>query len=298
LYAVGSRSSQKAEMFAKKYGAEHWYDRYDRLISDKNVEIIYIATPHNLHYELTKQCLSANKHVLCEKPVTMNQLQFEELRDLAVRKNLFYMDALWTRFLPHIEKLLEYTRNNKAGSIKYLSADFGIKPPHDPAGRLFNPVLGGGSLLDIGIYPVFLSLLILGYPEEIKVTAFKGETGVDESCSMIFKYQSGVFANLFCTFLVNTATIAKISGTKGSITTGSKFFTNTSLEFCPEVGDSINHEFTLKHNGYEYEAEEVMKCIDQGLIESPRLPLDFTSLLMKLLDEIRKNAGISYSSDR
>ncbi|MBE0654237.1 MAG: Gfo/Idh/MocA family oxidoreductase [Bacteroidales bacterium] len=298
LISVGSRSAEKAKSFGEQYGAESFYGNYEQLIKDENVEIIYIATPHPLHYEYTRKCLEAGKHVLCEKPITINSAQFEELKDLAASKKLFYMDALWTRFLPHIEKMLEYIQNKRLGEIIAISADFGIKPPRNPVGRLFNPELGGGSILDIGIYPIFLSLLILGYPDEISVSSLIGDTGVDETCGILFRYNSGAIASLFSTFLANTKTAAEIAGTEGRIELHRKFFAPTSLTFIPESGEKEVYSFSIKSNGYEFEAEEVMRCLDDGMTESPRLSLKFTSELMRLLDEVRMKAGMLYKEDQ
>lgn len=298
LLAVGSRSTAKAEEFARQYGVERWYGTYDELIEDPDVEIVYIAAPHTLHYELTKKSLEAGKHVLCEKPITINYSQFKELRELAGTKKLFYMDALWTRFLPHIKHILEYIDKEKLGEIRFLKADFGIQPPYDPAGRLYNPKLGGGALLDIGIYPVFLSLLILGYPDEINANAIIGKTGVDESNSIIFSYKNGAMATLCSTIRVNTDTTAEISGTKGRILLNRMFFMPTSLTLFSDTEGKSQHEFTVKKNGYEYEAKETMRCIDMGLTESPDLPLEFTANLMKLLDEIRIKMGVIYDEDK
>jgi predicted dehydrogenase len=298
LFAVGSRSIDKAEKFASQYGSERWYGSYEELIHDQDVQIIYIATPHNLHYELTKKCFEAGKHVLCEKPISINHRQFDELRKLAKSKNLFYMDGLWTRFLPHVLRKLEYLENQKLGVIQFLKADFGIKPPYNPKSRLFDPKLGGGALLDIGIYPVFLSLLVLGYPDEISASAIIGETGVDESISISLKYQNGAIASLNSTFRVNTETSAEICGTHGRIKMNRKFFAPSSLTVYIEGEGTSEHDFSVKKNGYEYEAEEAMRCLDEGLIESPYLPLEFTSDLMSLLDEIRERIGLVYEEDR
>ena len=298
LYAVASRTYEKAKHFSNKYGASRFYDSYEKLIEDDKIDIIYIATPHKLHYPITKKCFEYGRNVLCEKPITINSLQFEELRELAGRNQLFYMDALWTRFLPKIEKILEYIHNKEPGDIRFIKADFGINPELPPEGRLLNPALGGGSILDIGIYPVFLSLLILGYPDEIKVSAVKSDTGVDVSCGIILKYQNGAIAVLFCTFLAKTETSAEISGTKGRIILHSQFLAPGDISFVAENGKVILHSFPARSNGYEYEAEEVMNCLDKKLLESPRLPLSFTSQLMKLLDEIRSKADVIYDDDK
>ena len=297
LYAVASRTNEKAHFFSEKFGASRYYDSYEKLIEDDKIDIVYIATPHNLHYPIAKKCLESGRNVLCEKPITINSRQFEELRELSGRKRLFYMDALWTRFMPKIEKTLEYINSDKLGDIHYIRADFGIDPVLHPEGRLLNPALGGGSILDIGIYPVFLSLLILGYPEEIKVSAVKSDTGVDVSCGIILKYKNGAIADLFSTFLAKTETSAEIAGTNGRIILHRQFFGPGDMTFINNDATEIRHSFPAISNGYEYEAEEVMDCLDRKLLESPRLPLSFTSQLMKLLDEIRSGADVVYGED-
>lgn len=297
LYAVGSRTIDKAEKFANQYNINHWYGSYDDLIRDEDVEIVYISTTHNLHYELAKKSIEAGKHVLCEKPVTINSRQFEELRELAVSKKVFFMEALWTRFLPHMERAMEFIEQDKIGDIKFIKADFGIKIHPDPEGRLLNLKLGGGSILDIGIYPIFLCLQLLGYPDKIVVDVIKGTTGADESCNVSFVYKNGAMASLSSTFRVNTETSAVIAGTKGRIKMNRMFFIPTSISVNIEEESTSHHEFTVIKNGYEYEAIEVMECLDKGLTESPKLPLSFTSQLMKLLDEVRKEAEVIYDED-
>lgn len=297
LYAVGSRDSGRAREFADKYGAVEAYGSYDEVIGDEQVEVVYIATPHNRHYELTKKCLEAGKAVLCEKPITINAGQFEELVTLARKKKVFYMDALWTRFIPTIVKAKELIDSGRIGEIKAVKADFGFRTDYNPKGRLYNPELGGGTILDIGIYPVFLSLLILGYPDTVKAAAVIGKTGVDESCSMAFSYKNGAVANLLSTFLADTETSAEICGTKGKIFINRLWFMPSTLTLV--TGDREKEDFTFetRMNGYEYEAEEVMKCLDQGKTESGILPLDFTMQLMKLLDAVRKEVGVQYRED-
>lgn len=295
LFAVGSRDSQRAKEFAAIYGAPKYYGSYEELIEDKEVDIIYISTPHHLHYELTKKCLLKGKNVLCEKPACINSRQFEELRTLAKEMSVFYMDALWTRFLPNIIKCLDITP--QIGEVQSIKADFGFKADYNPASRLFNPEFGGGTILDIGIYTLFVPLLFLGYPEKIDAAATIGQTGVDETATIFLSYSKGAKANLFSTFLEDTPTMAVIYGTKGNITLNPRFFTPTSLTVQMEGKEAETIEFDTKLNGYEYEAEEVMDCLDKGKIESTLLPLSFTSDLMRLMDEVRRQMGVKYIWD-
>ena len=297
LYAVGSRDSGRADEFAMEYGAMVSYGNYDDLIHDEDVDIIYIATPHHRHHELSKKCLEAGKAVLCEKPATMNAVQFKEIAALAREKKVFYMEALWTRFIPAMTRALEYIRDGRIGEVKALRADFGFKTEYHPSGRLFNPELGGGTILDIGIYPIFLSLLVLGVPETIKVIAVIGETGIDESCSMIFGYKNGAQASLMSTFLVDTDTSAEICGTRGRIQIHRKWFKPTTLTLFTDGEEPEHIRLDIRKNGYEYEAEEVMRCLREGRTESDIVPLDFSLSLMELLDAVRKEAGVSYKED-
>jgi predicted dehydrogenase len=268
LFAVASRSIERATDFAKLYNADRAYGSYEQLVNDPDVDIIYIAPPHNLHYEFTKICLLGGKHVLCEKPITLNFIQFAELAEVAREKKLFYMDALWTRFLPSIRKAIDIVNTGEIGDLKSIRADFGIHPLYDPESRLFNKELGGGSILDIGIYPAFLSLLFLGYPDQIKVLSVLGTTGVDESCSMIFKYKNGAMANLFSTLLANTDTSAEIAGTKGRIQIARKWFKPSAMKVIFDDTREENYDFDIRMNVYVYEAGEVMLCLDKGLTES------------------------------
>lgn len=297
LYAVGSRDSGRAGEFAMEYGALQSYGSYDELIEDENVEVVYIATPHHRHYELSKKCLEAGKAVLCEKPITINAGQFDELISLARKNKVFYMDALWTRFLPTVQKTMELIEAGKIGEVRAVKADFGFKTEFHPAGRLYNPEMGGGSILDIGIYPIFLSLLVLGYPATIKAASVIGETGVDESCSMSFSYKNGAIANLLSTLRVNTDTSAEICGTRGRIYINRLWFKPSSLTLVIDGQKQEEQSFETRMNGYEYEAEEVMKCLNEGKTESDLLPLDFTMQLMKLLDAVRNEAGVKYKED-
>lgn len=296
LYAVGSRDSSRARSFASLYKAEKAYGSYEELVSDPDIDIIYIATPHHLHYEMTRLCFDNDKNVLCEKPACMNQSQFEELREIATKKELFYMEALWTRFLPGINHALSILP--EIGEIKSIRADFGFRAPYDVSSRIFNPDLGGGSTLDIGIYTIFMALLFMGYPDEIIASAIIGKTGVDETTGYLFKYNSGAMAFLSSTFLGDTITEAEVSGSKGQIHFASRFFTPTSVEITRENQEKEVLNFKALKNGYEYEAIECMRCMDESLLQSPVLPHSFTSDLIKIMDEIRRQIGLKYFCDK
>jgi predicted dehydrogenase len=294
LYAVASRSYDKAAAFAHEFGFQKVYGSYAELANDPDVDVIYVATPHHLHFENTLMCLQKGKPVLCEKPFTINSKQLEILVKTARENKVFLMEAIWTRFLPGILKTLELINEGQIGQIKILNADFGFKGNYDPESRLFNPFLGGGGLLDIGIYPVFLSLLILGYPKEIQAVAVKAPTGVDESMSISLSYESGALANLHCTFKAHTNTDANIYGDKGKIHLKHQWIRANEMVFTRNDENPIELNFPSRAKGYEYEAEEVMRCLEIGLTESPILGLNFSLQLMKLLDAIREKCNIVY----
>ena len=295
IHAVASRSIDKARNFADQYGISKAYGSYDEMLDDPDLDVVYIATPHTFHFKQTIMCLNKGIPVLCEKPITINSLQLKILTDLAIRNKTFMMQALWTRFLPSISTTLETIKSGKIGPIKVIEADFGFKADYDPYSRLFNPELGGGSLLDIGIYPLFLSLLLKGYPDTISAVDVKSSTGTDESVAISLGYRDGAIASLFCTFAANTGTKASIFCENGQIHLNNRWFAPASMQikFNGEDPEDIDFDFTSK-TGYEGEATEVMRCINQGLIESPMLSHDFSMKLMKLLDEIRKICKIYY----
>jgi predicted dehydrogenase len=294
LFAIASRSEDRARDFAHQYKAPYYYQGYEKITQNPEVDIVYIATPHTFHFENTMMCLENGKPVLCEKPFTITCGQLQRLVDTARRKKVFLMEALWTRFLPTIQKIIEIRDSGQLGPIKDIYADFGFKAPVDHDGRLYNLNLGGGALLDIGIYPVFLSLLLLGKPSEIKSTAVIAETGADESCSVLFKYGNGAIANLACTFTSDTPIEANIIFEEGRIRVNRRWFAPSSLTVTGSNEKTKELIFEYKGNGYHFEATEAMKCLEKGLIECPDLPLEFSLDLMGLLDQIRDQCGIHY----
>jgi len=294
VYSVGSRSSDHASQFAREYGLEKAFGSYLELAKDPGTDIIYVATPHPFHYENTLMCLENDKAVLCEKPFTINSRQLRHLVEAARSNKVFLMEALWSRFLPSINKVLEIRDTGMLGTVRFIQADFGFKGEYNPLNRLFNPALGGGALLDIGIYPVFLALVLLGKPNGIKAVSRFSTTGVDESTSMIFTYKDWAIANLSCTFMVDTPIQADIIFEKGRIRMHPKWFTPTSLTLVKEDKTEEIIQFEEKGNGYQYEAIECMRCLRAGLKESPMMSLDFSLDLMEVLDWIRKECGLVY----
>src|SRR6478609_5901202 len=300
LIAVAAREQSSADAFAKDFPAKYKHNSYEALVQNPEVDVIYVATPHGLHHEHVMLCLEHKKAVLCEKAFALNFKQAKEMVAFAKEQKTFVMEAFWTRFLPHYLVLKKLLQEGRVGNIKYLHAEFGFIPTPPVAPRIYDPALGGGSLLDIGIYPVFFALDVLGKPDEIEATMTKASTSVDEQCSIQFKYKSGAIAQLFSTFTSNLQTGADIGGDKGRLRLTHRFHgPTTSLEFYP--GNTDTREVIpfdkAQGNGYEYEAMHVTECLQKGLAESPVLTLEKTLLLMETLDTIRKKAGIHYPVD-
>jgi predicted dehydrogenase len=293
ILAVGSRNKEHAQKFAKDFDIPKFYGTYEELAADPDVDVIYVATPHPFHYENTIMCLNHNKAVLCEKPFGMDVGQVEKMISLAHQKNLFLMEAMWSRFIPAILKVKELIDNGILGEVIQLKSDFGMKFPYDVNGRLFNKALGGGSLLDIGIYPVFIALFLMGLPDEIVSKAIIGKTDVDESMSIIFKYKNAL-ANLACTAMANTPVETEVYGTKGRIKIHYMWFFATKISLTLNDGETQKMEFPHLRNGYEYEAIEVTNCLLKGEKESKIMSHEMSRQLIGLLDKIREQNGIVY----
>jgi len=299
LYAVGSRSMDRAQSFADTYQIPHAFGSYHDLAAFDPLDVIYIATPHNGHFENTLMCLGQGKAVLCEKPLAINGREVNQMIKEAQQQGVFLMEAIWTRFLPQTHYVLDLISQGMIGEVHSVKADFGFPAPYDPQGRLFNPNLGGGALLDIGIYPLFLSLLILGKPTDIKASAVMAPTGVDVEHGILLTYETNTCAHLHATLRNLTRSEAFIYGTEGYIQIHTRWHeppgtvTLVRGEERPMVKD-----FPDSSNGYRYEALEVMNCLEQGKKESDQLPHQFSRDLMELLDTVRVRMGLVYPQDQ
>lgn len=292
LYAAASRSLDKAENFAEEFGFTKSYDSYEKMVADKNVDIVYIATPHSFHLKHTTLCLNNKKAVLCEKAFAINKKEVSQMIALAKENNTFLMEAFWTRFNPAFLKVLDIINLKELGALQHVKCDFKFFAPFEAQHRLFNKNLGGGSLLDIGIYPVFTALMTLGIPDEIIVDVELGKTEVDENLEMLFKYNNGASANLASGFKCNAFNDSEFLFENGAVRISRELDRPLLYKKGYEVR-SIN----IENNpglGYQLEAQHVMECLDLELKESPMLPLSFSLKLIKTLDRIRKLAKIHY----
>jgi len=294
LYAVASSSQQRADEFAKQYGATHAFGKYDDLLTLSDLDVVYVATPHTLHYENVLMLLKAGIAVLGEKPFAMNSQQVQEMVETARQNKVFLMEALWSRFMPGIVQALDLARSGTIGKVVSVKADFGFKAQFSPEGRLFNKALGGGALLDIGIYPLFLSYLMLGKPVSIKASATFGSTGTDEQCGMVLTYTDGQLALLDCTLQAKTDCIGIIQGELGQLRIHSRFHETKAITLHLEEQEPTLFDFDRNTFGYDYEAKHVMQCLAEGRTESPLWSLDDSINLMALLDAVGAEAGIAY----
>jgi len=294
LVAVGSRSKERADAFADQFKAPRRYGSYEALVNDPDVDAIYVATPHPFHKENSILCLEAGKAVLCEKPFAINQREAQAVIDVARRKRVFLMEAMWTRFLPATLKVREWITSGAIGQVQMMSADFGFRANVNPQGRLFNLHLGGGGLLDVGIYPISYASMVFGaQPKKISSQAHIGETGVDEQAAMVFGYESGGMALLSCAVRTRTPQDARILGTDGMITVPPMFWNATKATLSAS-GKTEAIDLPHKGNGYEYEAAEVARCVRAGKIESEGLPHAETLAIMQTLDAVRAQWGLKY----
>jgi predicted dehydrogenase len=296
LYAVASQSETRARNFGEKHSAVKWHVGYDALAADPGVDVVYVASPHTFHKAHTIMCLNGGKHVLCEKPIAINQKEAGEMVAVARAKKLFLMEAMWTRFLPVICKVRELLVGGAIGDIRMMTADFGFRAKFDPRSRLFDPLLGGGSLLDVGVYAVALAFMVYKRnPCALVGAASVGSTGVDEQSAAILRYDRGEMALLSSAISAATANEAKIFGTAGSIRIPQFWRAVTTTV---SAGTTKDISIPFRANGYEYEAEEVMRCIKEGKIESEIMPLSESLNVMATMDVIRAQWGLVYPTEK
>ena len=295
IYGVSSRNYAKACTFAEENHVVRAYESYERMLEDENIDAVYIATPHPFHCDMAAAAMKAKKHVLCEKPVCMNASQVQYLIDVAYDNNVFFMENLVTRFLPITQQVCDWINEGAIGEVRYMEGHFGFPAPGFPDTRWFNRELGGGALLDVGIYPINYATMILGFEvEDIKTKAYIGEAGTDEQHTILFSYRGGRrMASLSASVVSDTGNGAVISGEYGKIivdhfTSGTKAVLVKNFEEPVEV--VCPHEI----NGFEYTIREAVSCIQAGDLESASLPWVVTLKNMRLMDRIRRIWGLRY----
>ncbi len=292
--AVGSRDASRAQAFAAEHGFERAYGSYEALVSDPEVQAVYVATPHPFHAEHTRLCLEHGKAVLCEKPMAVNARQAREMAACARANGAFLMEAMWSRFNPVMAEVRRWLHQGAIGEVRLVTADFGFRTAWNPQGRLLDLNLAGGALLDVGVYVASLASMVYGQqPKTLSASAHLGETGVDEQTAMLFTYPNGALAQLFCAIRTATVGEARLYGTEGHIHIPEFWRATQATLYRPgQEPQRITGEA-----GYHFEAAEVMACVQRGERESAVMPLDESVAILETMDRVRSLIGLTYPMD-
>ncbi len=297
VVAVGSRRQANADAFADRFDIPHRHKTYQLLVSDSDVDVIYISTPQPFHHENAMLAIRAGKHALVEKPFTLNAPQARGLVTAAREESVFLMEAMWTRFLPHVVDIRNILNSGLLGDVRTVTADHGQWFARDPEFRLFSPTLGGGALLDLGIYPISFSSMVLGKPSAITAVSDPTFTGVDGQTSVILQHEGGRHAILTSSLEALSANRATIVGTEARVEVDSMFYTPTSFTVVYRDDRVDRHEHIRVGNGLHYEAAAVGRCLRGGLVESPIMSLAESIELMETMDEVRHQIGLVFPQE-
>ena len=295
--AVGSRSQSSADAFADSHSIPRRHPSYAELVQDPEIDAVYVSTPHPGHHDAAMLAIEAGKAVLCEKPFTLNAAEAQDLVDAARRQGVFLMEAMWTRFNPHIVQLREVIASGRLGDVRQLVADHSQWFPRDPSHRLFAPELGGGALLDLGIYPVSFSSMIFGTPTSVTAVSDPAFTGVDATTSLVLQHEGGQNSTLLTTLEALGPNRAAIVGTDARIEIDSVWYTQSQFTLVPREGEPEVFAPASTGNGLRHQAAEVARCVAAGQLESAVMPLDETVAIMGTLDEVRRQIGLVYPAE-
>jgi len=294
LYAVGARDVARAKLFAEAYGIKKYYGSYQELASDPEVEIVYIASPHSCHYEHTMLCLANGKAVLCEKAFALHALDVQRMVGEAQRQNRFLMEALWPPFQPLYKKAKEWLLQGAIGKLIHIDAKFGFQPPYDPSNRKFDLSLGGGSLLDIGIYPIHDVLYFMGVPDRVSAQATFTDRGVEQSIHILFGFHSGQTATVLSSYQIDAGIGCTLYGEKGNIVFMRRRDMSQYVSLCVHGEALVEYSDIPEGMGYHFEAQEAMRCLEEGGIESPVVPHAYSLALMGIMDRVRGVVGVVF----
>ena len=297
LYAAASRTYDKARAFAGEFGFEKAYGSYRELAEDDGIDAVYIATPMASHYGDAMLCIRNGRNVLCEKSLALNLEQTEEMLSCAKEKGVFFMEAMWMKCRPVFLKVLEWIGEGRIGRPEFVKADFSNYIPFNSGDRLFRPDCGGGALLDLSVYPLTFADAVFGSPEEI-ISSAQILGGVDMNNSILLRYGDGRFTSADCGFRLQLRNNAMVSGMEGFITLGDWFHCTSEAELFDKEAKSVE-KFVCEPeiNGYEYEIREVHRCLRLGLKESPLVPHAGTVRVMKVMDECRRQWGMTFPQE-
>ncbi len=295
ITAVMSHKEESAREFANEFNVPGIYTNFKEFLKDKSIDVVYIATPHPHHFEQALACLENNIPVLCEKPMTINADQCNKLIATARQTKTFLMEGMWIRFLPSLQQVLSIIKEGRIGKIVSIKASMCYKAPPDPRSRYFDPALGGGSLLDLGIYPVFLAYLLLGKPDTIKSVGTISGEGIDEACSVLFHYKTGEQAMLESSLLAQTNMPAEITGEKGVIKILDPWYEKSGgIELQEYNKEKIIYPCQWEGHGLQFETIEVLTCVQQNKIESEIMSHAFSLGMIQIMDEIRSQINVTY----
>ena len=294
LYGIGSRSEENADAFSHEYSVPKRFHDYESLAADPDIDVVYIATPHSLHKENCLMCLEHGKAVLCEKPFTINAAEAAAVINFARERRLFLMEAMWSRFVPAAIKLKQLIEDKIIGDIQYLFAGGAFIPEFDPDHYLFKKELGGGVLLDGGIYPVSLASWLLGYPDRIQSAGRLNSSGIDDHDALLLEYDCGAIAGLHVSMRTQSPPDITVLGSKGKIYVHPAMFCPSKITLSLFDAEETEIALPFASNGYQYEAMEVNRCLREGKTESKVMPLDETLAIMRMMDEIRGQFGLKY----
>lgn len=296
--AVGSRSIERADGFAERFDIPAAYGSYEDLLGDGDIDAIYVATRNDLHHQNTLDAIAAGKAVLCEKPFALNAGQASEMVDAARSAGVFLMEAMWMRFIPAIVELRDLVLGGAIGEILAVTADLGFRADAGAGHRLVEPSLGGGALLDLGVYPISLAMLLLGEPASIAASAAIGASGVDEQVAVSMSFPGGAISSAYASFLAESPTEAHVVGTEGRVWVRSQFHNSERLDVVGADGAVRTIDRPMNGSGYRFEAAEVHRALLAGATESPMRTLDDSMAVMRVLDTVRGEIGVRYPGEQ
>jgi predicted dehydrogenase len=292
--AVGSRAQESADRFAAEHSIGRAHATYEALVTDDQVDVVYVATPHPGHHAAAMLAIEAGKAVLVEKPFTMDAAEAESLVTASRDRGVFLMEAMWARFVPWAVRLRALLADGTLGEVREVIADHGQWFPQDASHRLFAPELGGGALLDLGVYPVSFASMVLGTPSRVTAVSDPAFTGVDATTSMLMQYAGGAHAVLTATLTAAGPTTAAVIGTDARVQVDGPFYTPTGFTLTRRDGTSERFDQPVEGRGMWCEAAEVVRCLREGRLESEVMPLDETVAIMATMDEVRRQIGLTY----
>jgi predicted dehydrogenase len=298
LVAVGSRSQDRADAFGDTFGVPRRHAAYEALVADDRVDVVHVATPHTGHAEHAALALEAGRAVLCEKPLALNAREADDLIATARAEDRFLMEAMWTRFLPVMADVRHLVQEERAlGGVQQLRADIGLTQAFDPDHRLFDPALGGGALLDLGVYPMAFAFDLFGPPDAVTSTAVLGPTGVDEQCAVVFDYDDGLQATWQASVRADVGRTCAVAGPDGRLEGRRAWWKGAPFTLTRADGSTETFARPFEGNGYQFEVAHVQRCLREGRTESPVMPLDESHALLQTADALRAEWGVEYPQD-